>query len=815
MKKLKRGLSLLLVLALVLTLVPAVFATDYEDFTDKDEITQVEAVKVLNGMGIIQGMDTGAFKPTGNLTRAEAAKIIAYLQLGESLSEKLTATASFSDVSSSHWASKYIAYCAAQGIIAGYGDGRFGPEDTLTAEQFLKMLLVAVGYDAKLSNLEGDQWANNTRKLSIDCGMVKLADLDLDFDREVACLYALGALNSVSYKDYTVSYVKDGVTVTQTMTINRLGDRFDLKKKVDSDADAFGRPIVTYTYNCGDKKTVVEAAVAADLSNQKLQETDITAVIGKKGYDLTVYVDGEEVADQTAASVAALGGTGVEVLIFDTDDESTDNAVEYTITVVHTYVATVSKVDTKTEKATLTQLGTTFAGTLTTDQIDGLAAKDIVSFNAVKSTDAGTVTVVSVENVTKLTGEEVTISRYKAGEYVVVGGETVNLSSTYAVNDNGEVTVGDATVYYDSYGNILYFGEVADKNITPDGYIYVTATKVIGQDAAETSFDDDVASAKVKGYDFETGKVVTLNLGIAAQGPEYYYLSKTGTLSKDEKVKVKDDDDFNDTIYGYYVLSNGDYVLEAGADDEPTNAAGVVAMTANEVVIEQGSRTVTVASDTTKNVSTSTNMYILSQSTPVSGTKVTGYSNFYNAMGGTAKTGYKTVTGGVYFVNAKGEVVDVVVKTSDALTTTTNVFGVVTKVGDTDEEYTNVTVLVGSEEIEYNAKGTGDAIPAQGSIVVITAQGPDTVLIGITDSNATDYGATLETEKSVDELSDGTAMVLGEESVTVDSETTIYVDVAPGEEFDKNNANAVADYITVTKNEKPVAAVVKLYYKSE
>ena len=87
MKTLKR--TLCLVLALVLALgTMGVASAAYDDFTDADEINAkyAEAVEVTTALGIIDGMTDTTFVPDGNLTRAQAAKIISYIMFGDAAS---------------------------------------------------------------------------------------------------------------------------------------------------------------------------------------------------------------------------------------------------------------------------------------------------------------------------------------------------------------------------------------------------------------------------------------------------------------------------------------------------------------------------------------------------------------------------------------------------------------------------------------------------------------------------------------------------------------------------------------------------------
>ena len=147
MKKLKKGLSLVLVLVMVFGLATNAFAWD-TTYADNDQITYKEAVEAMSGMGIIDGKLDNLFDPAGNYTREEAAKVLTYMLLGPEAAEvlKQPTNTSFTDVDAERWSSGYIAYAAAQDIIVGW-DGAFHPGESLTRAQWLKMLLVALGYD--------------------------------------------------------------------------------------------------------------------------------------------------------------------------------------------------------------------------------------------------------------------------------------------------------------------------------------------------------------------------------------------------------------------------------------------------------------------------------------------------------------------------------------------------------------------------------------------------------------------------------------------------------------------------------------------
>ena len=121
---------------------PAFAAT----FPDVDENTEyAEAVEYVSDAGIMVGDENGNFNPDKTVTRAEMATIICNM-LGEA--EGITKIGGiFTDVPESHWASGYIAKAVSLGAISGHGDGRFGPEDIVTYEQALTMLVRALNLE--------------------------------------------------------------------------------------------------------------------------------------------------------------------------------------------------------------------------------------------------------------------------------------------------------------------------------------------------------------------------------------------------------------------------------------------------------------------------------------------------------------------------------------------------------------------------------------------------------------------------------------------------------------------------------------------
>jgi N-acetylmuramoyl-L-alanine amidase len=93
----------------------------------------------LSSKSIVKGYGS-YFAPENNLTRAQAAKML-LISLGEK--EARVSSATFSDVPKSHWASGWIERAYQLGIFSGKGDGKFGPEENLTRQQMSKILVNA------------------------------------------------------------------------------------------------------------------------------------------------------------------------------------------------------------------------------------------------------------------------------------------------------------------------------------------------------------------------------------------------------------------------------------------------------------------------------------------------------------------------------------------------------------------------------------------------------------------------------------------------------------------------------------------------
>lgn len=100
-------------------------------YWSKDEIDFVKE------KGWMMGNSPETFNPNGELTRAQMAVILVRI-LNIPIVE--TATSSFTDVSTKHWAYEYIETAKANNLFGGYGNGNFGPQDPIARDQMAVVL---------------------------------------------------------------------------------------------------------------------------------------------------------------------------------------------------------------------------------------------------------------------------------------------------------------------------------------------------------------------------------------------------------------------------------------------------------------------------------------------------------------------------------------------------------------------------------------------------------------------------------------------------------------------------------------------------
>ena len=231
MRNLKKVLSLVLCVAMMLSVMVVGAGAA---FSDQSKIKNTEAVDACTALNIIGGYPDGSFKPEGNITRAEVTKMICVaLNGGKNPAVSTNTTPTFSDVrnnANAAWAEGYIESCAAQGIVSGVGGGKFAPNGNVTGVQMAKMLLVSLGYKSENEGFTGNAWATNVNVRAAQKGLyegLEAMDTNAAITRDNAARMVWNALQAyeVEYKTNLVAGA-DGKLSTQVTVSDKVDGNF-------------------------------------------------------------------------------------------------------------------------------------------------------------------------------------------------------------------------------------------------------------------------------------------------------------------------------------------------------------------------------------------------------------------------------------------------------------------------------------------------------------------------------------------------------------------------------------------------------------
>lgn len=156
MQKRKKSVAVLLVFALLMLAVPfQVFGLEFSDVPIT--ASYYKAVDKLSNIGIIQGRGDGAFAPVDKTTRAEFCAFLARAN-GYNANYYQPKALPFPDVEADHWATPYISFCYENGYINGMLDGTFCPNEYVTDEQAVKMIVCSSGVGDESLSKVGPKW---------------------------------------------------------------------------------------------------------------------------------------------------------------------------------------------------------------------------------------------------------------------------------------------------------------------------------------------------------------------------------------------------------------------------------------------------------------------------------------------------------------------------------------------------------------------------------------------------------------------------------------------------------------------------------
>ena len=269
----KKILSLTVCAALLLASFASLLGVSAAEYTDISGHWGKNAITEWSGYGVVQGSD-GKFRPNDSITRAEMATVIAKLL---KLDDK--AANSFSDLSAGAWYTDNVLKCAKAGIINGYSDKTFKPQNKITRQEAIVMLGRALGV---------------TEDKSADISSFKDASLVQNWaEGYVKAMIGRKIVNGVSADTLALSASINRASVV-TILSNAIDEYITEGKTVTLSADNTGITLVVSTGVTLKGETEGEVLIAGGAKNGK---TVIEANINK----VTVKADNAEVELKGAA----------------------------------------------------------------------------------------------------------------------------------------------------------------------------------------------------------------------------------------------------------------------------------------------------------------------------------------------------------------------------------------------------------------------------------------------------------------------------------------------------------------------------------
>ena len=472
MKNFKKVLALVLAIATLLSFA-TVASAKTADFADAKDVKNVEAVDVLSYINVLEGYPADkSFKPAKNITREEAAKIIAiFANKSTDISSLYTSANPFADMKG-RWGESYVAYGYRAGIIAGKNATSFVPKANVKGTEFLKMVLVVLGYDQNKEGLVGSSWAVNTLELAkakkLLAGLGKDFDANAALTRDQAAQIMLNALKAekVVYGQtitnltwnaktgywMTTNTTANAVYVSPNGAVNNYEHKLlaaDFSLTLTETQDKWGRP--THTWNKG------TATIGEYVDSDKLvksyytavTECDIASDAGVKTEKIyPIFVNGQTPVKynvQATDTVAKLGAQGRLTEVY-----------EDRIVMIDTFLAKVDNVTAATFDA---------AGHLKTPATITLAVYDS---DTDVTTPAAPKTVVLTNGSTNYTyakGDYVLVNSYTTGATVTGSGSVIATATTGAyaeIAGKAESFEGAQTVIWFNAGKHTVDGTAYD-----------------------------------------------------------------------------------------------------------------------------------------------------------------------------------------------------------------------------------------------------------------------------------------------------------------------------------------------------------------
>jgi len=172
-KVMKKVVNSVLASALAVSLVPAVVGAEEAAATTTAapamDPALTKVVKRLEALKLVAGYGNGDYGVEKTITRAEFATLVARARGLEQGAKLAVSQANFTDVKASDWFAGFVNIASTEELVKGYTDNTFKPQNNVTYAEAVAMIIRALGYEPSVKGV----WPNNYISKASELGVAK------------------------------------------------------------------------------------------------------------------------------------------------------------------------------------------------------------------------------------------------------------------------------------------------------------------------------------------------------------------------------------------------------------------------------------------------------------------------------------------------------------------------------------------------------------------------------------------------------------------------------------------------------------------
>ncbi len=286
-------------------------------FTDCVSTKYYSATTKLKNLGLINGYSQTQFNPDGDITRAEFSKMIArLLNLDETFNPKALKQV-FPDVDSDYWGAGAIYALYGMGIVNGDENGHFNPEDNVTLQEAVKIMVSSLGYTVVANEKGGYPFGFMTEasRLKLLDGVDELGYEDKLCRGDAAILMDnsldVEVISQTTFGSGQNRYEFDGDTI--------LNKYHGIYEKVGEITDV-GYASVFAEGQATEDRFVIDDVVC------KIGDCDVLPYLGT---NVTAYVQEDNNKDYTALYIEQSENTKITLIDYNSFDRLEGNSIYY------------------------------------------------------------------------------------------------------------------------------------------------------------------------------------------------------------------------------------------------------------------------------------------------------------------------------------------------------------------------------------------------------------------------------------------------------------------------------------------------------